>query len=219
MDQLIRKMYFTDSLITGTGNSDAAVEFSIDMVQPVTHLISSLDGSCEEASLIFAKSVGSQEGEEKFTLAKFQKTNDEVKLQYWDIFDGDIGETAAEVKLVTDYSLTRDCNTLAVIIESEGGDIDLKRTKDINFFAVTPKGLKSILILQTEHTLIKHYEAHGDLDKDSSIELRTWKTLPTTSNGFFDIEVTYTKKENGKVLIDGFEYYSFDGQAYVQQLE
>jgi hypothetical protein len=211
MEDLIRLMYPTDSLLVGDGSSDAQVEFTIDMLLPITANISSIDSTCKEVNLIFLKSATSDETE-NYKLAQFEKQGNQAMIQSITEFEGGVrsAEMARDISISQENSLTRDCNTLAIVNYSEGGGADFMRTKEITFFVIGPFGLKSILTIQTENTIVEYYESSN---KPTS-EFRIWKKGSKTTKGYFDVEVSYTKKVNENVIITRTENYVFNGTEY-----
>jgi hypothetical protein len=131
-------------------------------------------------------------------------------------FDGDIAQSTGSMSLSTDYKLSKDCPTLAVLSSSEGGDIETFISKEISFFIANEFGMTRVLDLTLEETKKEYRASPGDEEKSTS-EVRDFEILSKKSNGLFDIKVHITNKKNEKVIEEKDTIFRFDGEKYSEQ--
>lgn len=147
-----------------------------------------------------------------------EDVNGDLKLVDKVTFDGSEGQSSTLVSVSPEELSPRtQCRVLAVTSVTEGGDINLRKRKWIEYYMADSKSFHPILRLDTEITDIQDYEATQDVNQNSSSEFREIKLLNTSTHGLFDIEVHYTKIQNGSIASESSEVFVFNGSEYASK--
>jgi hypothetical protein len=131
-------------------------------------------------------------------------------------YDGSIAQTTGSVSLSTDYKLTDDCPTLAIVRSYSGGDIDYGRMREISLFISREPGMVSVFDLVLEDMLAREYEVTGDENKNSTSEIRDIEILDKKTNGLRDIKIHTTIKKEGEVTEEKDTLFHFNGEKYAE---
>jgi hypothetical protein len=173
---------------------------------------------CGKRSILFT-GRGNFVDQEFYDLLFLDKEADgELVLMDKLTFDGSEGQSSTIVSVKPEDLTTRkNCKVLSVTSSTEGGDINLHKSEWIEYYIADMKSFHPILKVETENTDIQDYEATQDENQNSSSDIREVVILQSSSNGLFDIEVNYTNRQNGNVIQQSTERYSFDGEQYVKK--
>jgi hypothetical protein len=175
------------------------------------------EGMCEKRSILFT-TRGDFDQEYYDLLFLTEKAGGEMVLIDKQTIDGSQGQSSTIVQASTEsLSTDKACITLKVTSSSEGGGINLHKDEWIEYYVADQRSFHPVLKLQMEQTDIQDYEATQDENQNSSSEMREMEILGTSSHGLFDIKVHYTSLQNGHIILDSEEVYTFNGKEYVRR--
>ena len=172
--------------------------------------------ACEKRSILMTSRGDFVEKEYYDLLFIGEDANGNLRLVDKMTFDGSEGQSSTLVSVSAEpLSPRAQCRVLSVTSTSEGGDINLRKRKWVEYFIAEGKSIRSILRVETEKTDIQDYEATQDLNQNSLSELREIRILETSSHGLFDVDVQYTNIQNGTKASEANEVFAFNGAEYV----
>jgi hypothetical protein len=217
MQDLLVKFYSPDRFVASPGD-DAAQrpDYIITDAQVMSGKFFNSDGGCEERSLILCNRGDFVDGEQYDLLILATDSRNETALADKIFFEGSQGENLTDVA-IGKIALTRqeNCAVLTVTSVTEGGEINLYREEWVEFYISDGISFRSILKLQLEETDIQEYRSAVDEQVSTSSTSR-YELLKSARNGLFDLKVHYRRRENGKLVEESDDLYTFDGRFYVK---
>jgi hypothetical protein len=212
LEKLVVPFYIPDSLISG---DNSRPDYIVTGAQLIHGAFFSERGSCEERTLLLCtRGDVNEEYYDLFFLAR--DASGKIVVSGKEVFDGSHGVNATglevdELPLVVE----RDCSVLMITSDGEVSSPDFHKESWVEIFMATGKGFRSLFRLQLEEVSIDDYVASEEETQRSTSKTQKFDILKTSTNGLYDLKVTYSVVQDGRMIREGSEVYRFDGTYYV----
>ncbi len=219
LSELLRKLYSPDTLVSVS--PDDTLNTPGYIITDALLLDGNLfvkDGQCSRRVFLMTLRGDFVDQEYYDLLVIGRDSNGQPILRDKIVFEGSEGQSTTIVSVSLEkLSSNAECFVLKVTSASEGGDINLHKDQWAEYFIADERSLRPILKVALEETDIEAYEASKDDTQNTSAKRRRINVLKTSTNGLYDIEVSFENRQNGNVVATALEKFSFDGNQYVSK--